>query len=78
MLTNNNPKINVCLSCDENYAQYAGVVIASILANAKAEDSLHFYILDGNISNDSKEKILSIKSVWDRITGLWKRYTIES
>ena len=65
MLTNNNPKINVCLSCDENYAQYAGVVIASILANAKAEDSLHFYILDGNISNDSKEKILSLKYIKD-------------
>ena len=65
MLTNNNPKINVCLSCDENYAQYAGVVIASILANAKAKDNLHFYILDGNISNDSKEKILSLKYIKD-------------
>ena len=77
MLTNNNPKINVCLSCDENYAQYAGVVIASILANAKAEDHLHFYILNGSISKDSKEKILSLKLVWNVIAGFCKRYAIE-
>lgn len=53
--------INVCLSCDENYAKYAAVVIASILKNATAEDKLHFYILDGNISQNSKNKILSLK-----------------
>jgi len=56
-------KINICLSCDENYSKYAGVVIASILANAKAEDDLHFYILDGGITKDSKEKILSLKNI---------------
>lgn len=58
-------RINVCLSCDENYAQYAGVVIASTLANARAEDYLQFYILDKNISQESKEKILSLKYIKD-------------
>ena len=35
---------NVCLACDDNYAKYAGVVIASILDSANPDDSLCFYI----------------------------------
>ena len=56
-------KINVCISCDENYAKYASVVIASILYNAQDEDLLHFYVLDGDISSESKTKILSLKNI---------------
>ncbi len=55
-------KINVCISCDENYAKYASVVIASILSNA-CDDVVHFYILDGNISDDSKSKILALTNI---------------
>lgn len=33
-------KINICLSCDDNYAKYAGVVIASILFNARNDDEI--------------------------------------
>lgn len=57
--------INICLSCDENYAKYAGVVMASILANAKINDKIAFYILDGNISQKTKEKLISLKSIKD-------------
>lgn len=57
--------INVCLSADNNYAQYAGVVIASILANANKNDNLSFYILDGKITEENKEKIYSLKSIKD-------------
>lgn len=35
-------KINVCLSCDDNYVKYAGVAIASILNNAGVRDELSF------------------------------------
>lgn len=56
-------KINIALSCDENYSKYAGIVIASILANAKNTDILDIYILDGGISEKSKEKILSLKNI---------------
>jgi lipopolysaccharide biosynthesis glycosyltransferase len=55
--------INICLSCDENYSQHASVVIASILANSKNTDVIHFYILDGHISKDSKAKILLLKNI---------------
>ena len=56
-------EINVCISCDENYAKYASVVIASILSNACGDDILHFYILDGNISDESRSKILTLTKI---------------
>lgn len=55
--------INICLSCDDNYAEHAGVVIASTLSNAKNTDDLVFYILDGGISDKHKQEILSLKSI---------------
>lgn len=57
--------INVCLACDNNYAKYAGVVVASVLANSKDDESLNFYILDGGISESKKTEILSLKSIKD-------------
>ena len=57
--------INVCLACDNNYAKHAGVVIASTLANAQPYDRLSFYILDGGIEEDNKNKILELKSIND-------------
>lgn len=62
---NGNGCINVCLSCDDNYAKYAGVVITSILKNAENDDNLHIYLLDGGISEDNKNKISSLKSIKD-------------
>ena len=49
--------INVCLACDDNYGKYAGVVIASVLANSKDDESLNFYILDGGISESKKTEM---------------------
>ncbi len=60
-----NHEINVCISTDENYSRYAAVVIASILANAKSEDNLNFYILDGGINHESQQKILQLKAIKD-------------
>ena len=56
-------KINVCLACDNNYAKYAGVVIASILCNAGKNDVLSFYILNGGIKKESKDLLLKLKTV---------------
>ena len=57
--------INVCLACDNNYARYAAVVIASILVSANRDDELVFYILDGRIEEENKEKILSLRNIKD-------------
>ena len=56
-------RINVCLACDDNYSKYAGVVIASVLVNSAQDDDLHFYILDGGIKEENKNKISELKSI---------------
>ncbi len=57
--------INICVACDENYAKYAGVLVASVLCNAASNDELSFYILDGGISEYKRQEILSLKSIKD-------------
>lgn len=58
-------KINICFSSDNNYAKYMGTAICSILKNAGKEDSYNFYILDGGISDKSKEEISKLKEIKD-------------
>ena len=58
-------KINVSVACDDNYSQYAGVLIASILENANSLDDLCIYVLDGGISETRKQEISSLKSIKD-------------
>ncbi len=55
--------INICVACDDNYAQYAGVVIASALRSSMKNENLTFYILDGGISELNKEKINYLKNI---------------
>lgn len=55
--------INVCIACDDNYSRYAAVVAASILKNAAEDDELSFYILDGGITDENKEKMRGLKSI---------------
>ena len=56
-------EINICISTDDNYSKYAGVVIASILANANQDDDIHVYVLDGGIKIENKEKIASLTNI---------------
>ena len=58
--SNMDKEINICLSCDNNYAKYAGVTITSIVYNADKGDKYHFYILDNGIKEDLKQQICSI------------------
>lgn len=53
-------EINVCISCDNNYAKQAGITITSIIHNANLGDYFYFYILNNGIDNDIKNKIKSI------------------
>ena len=58
-------KINVCISSDDNYAKYLGVVAASILKNANDYDEIAFYFLDGGIKEEKKQEIFSLKEIKD-------------
>ena len=50
--------IPIFLACDENYAKYAAVTIASIVANTKSK--IKFYILDGGIEQETQSRIIDI------------------
>lgn len=52
--------INVTLSCDENFAQHAGVLIESLLFAAAHPERIRLFLIDGGISDASKAKIQTI------------------
>ena len=54
---------NICLCSDENYARYMRVTMASILKNAADDENIIFHIIETNISDETKNKILSLKKI---------------
>ena len=56
-------RINICISADENYAEYLCVAMASVLKNANDSDELHFYILDGGINKYQKQCICNLNKI---------------
>ena len=55
--------INVCLIFDDNYAKYAGVTISSILANAKNDDNLSFYLITTDVSEKNIERLFKLQQI---------------
>lgn len=53
-------KISIAFASDDSYAQHLGCVVASILANARRDESFVFYVLDSGISEENKEKLRSL------------------
>lgn len=55
--------INICYSADAAYSEQLCVSVASVLKNADKKDKLNFYILDGGLSEDNRNSLLSLKSI---------------
>lgn len=53
-------RIPVFLSCDNKYAAFVATTMASILMNTKS--FIDFYVLEDNITDENKKKILSIST----------------
>lgn len=58
---NNKIRIDICFSADDNYAKYMGTAITSILKNSLEDEEIVFHLLDGGISEENKNKLLSLK-----------------
>jgi lipopolysaccharide biosynthesis glycosyltransferase len=56
-----NNQIHLVLTSDNNYAQHLGVAMVSVLKNSPQADKLVFHIIENGISQENKEKILSLK-----------------
>ena len=48
---------NVLYCSDNNYASYLGVSIQSLLENNKSAESIVFYVVSDNISDDNIERL---------------------
>lgn len=59
----NGNAIPVCLAADNNYAEPLLVTVTSILVNAKRSDKLHFYILNGGISQENLKRLRLLKQI---------------
>lgn len=58
-------RLNICFSADDNYARHLGTAIASILHNGEAENNYNFYVLDGGIADENKQKLIELKKIKD-------------
>ena len=56
-------QINIGFGINNDYVKYTGCAIASILANAKDEDSYKFFIVNDFISEENKNKLYALNSI---------------
>jgi lipopolysaccharide biosynthesis glycosyltransferase len=55
-----NPLVSIAIACDDNYARYAGVALASIFENQKSKYDCVIYILENALSTTNKTNLQSI------------------
>ncbi len=55
-------KNHIALTFDDNYIEPAIVMMTSVLANKKDEDTIDFHILDGGLSENSKKYLNNMKN----------------
>lgn len=58
--------MNIAYSSSDSYAQLAGISILSLFENNKSCDVINVYILDNNISDENKVKLLSLGERYGR------------
>jgi lipopolysaccharide biosynthesis glycosyltransferase len=61
--------LNICSSCDNNYARHLGVFLVSIKAN-KGDEKIHYWVFSDGISDYNRKKIASLGSDDFKITIL--------
>ena len=54
--------IKICFSSDNNYVKYLAVTINSIIMNSNKNYYYEIYILDNNIDNENKSRILAMST----------------
>lgn len=67
----------IAYSSDDNYAMHAGISIISLFENNLEANAITVYIMDNDISNDNKKKLLSIAKKYRRTIEFIKFNNIE-
>ena len=55
--------IHIFYSCNDGFIQHLCASVASVLHSSGKTDSLNFYILNNNISQENKNKVLNLKKI---------------
>lgn len=53
--------MNICFAIDDKFTQHLAVTVSSILENKNPDDSLNFYIIETDLSEQNKKKLLKFK-----------------
>ncbi len=56
------PSATIAVASDNGYAPHLGAMIASVVANAKADSRLEFVVLDGGITPENRYSLMRIAS----------------
>lgn len=57
--------INIVLAADDNYAQHAAVVMASVLQNTQTPEQMYFYVIDDAIREEKQKKLQATAAQWN-------------
>ena len=69
--------MNICLIADNNYSQYLATFIVSVLKNANNEDDFFFHVIEEDISEENKNKLLLLKEIKNFEIKFYKPINIE-
>ncbi|MEI0797031.1 glycosyltransferase [Brachyspira intermedia] len=58
-----NETMNICLISDNNFVNYLATLIVSILKNSSDEDKFYFHIIEVDITDENKSKIMQLKEI---------------
>ena len=65
-------RLNVLYQFNEKYVPYAAVSIVSLLENNKEIEDIYIYVLEENINNDSKKKLVEMVNSYGRKIAFFK------
>ncbi len=63
--------LNVVYSSDDNYAQHLGVSLLSLLKNNQAFEKINIFIIDNDITESSKIKLIKIINKYSNVYLQW-------
>lgn len=71
MVKDNKNCLNVIFSSDDNYAQHLGVAIYSLLKHNQVFAQIQIFIIDNEISEENKERLLNITYKFSNVQIHW-------
>ena len=69
--------MNICVIADNNYVEYLATLIVSILKNSDVSDGFFFHVIEEDISDENKNKLLLLKQIKDFEIKFYKPINVE-